>query len=198
MVLLLVLPGLLAIYASLFQIRHNVPWPRIRVYIIWSLIGLPLGALGLEFFSPRILKGLMAVMLLYTLFGKTYLSSLRFLKWRPFSGILAGIGSGALGASGPAVVSWVHTQDWRYDEKVAATLAIFCFANTARFPLYWLVGMYDSPQLLLVSVALFPVTVFGSFAGGWLGRRTPDTVKQRIAQIAILALALMMAKDAVL
>jgi uncharacterized membrane protein YfcA len=196
MVLLLVLPGLLAIYASLYQMRKNAPWRKVGAYIAWALIGLPLGTLGLEYFPPRLLKGLMALMLFYTLFGRTYLSSLRFLQWRPLSGVLAGIGSGALGASGPPVVSWVHSKQWAYAEKAGATIAIFTINNTVRFPLYLLCGMYEEPKLLLFSAALFPVTIGGSFAGGWVARKLSDTAKHRIAQAAILALALMMTKDA--
>ena len=196
MVVLLTLPALLAVYASLVQVRQSVPWRSVSGYAMWALLGLPLGVAGLQYFPPRVLKGLMAVMLLYTLWGRRYLRALRFLQWAPLSGMLGGICAGVLGASGPAVLSWVYAQDKTYTVSRASTLAIFAILGTARVAAYWLRGMFDNAELVLLSLCAVPILGAGVWVGGKIARRTSERAGRRLAYGAIFVLALMMVKGA--
>lgn len=196
MVLLLVVPSMLALLTSFVQVRKNVPWDRLKGYIVWALLGIPLGVLMLRFSPDRVLKGVMAVLLLYTLFHKTYLRRLTFLQWTPLSGILAGVGSGALGTAGPAVVSWVHSKDWPFNERVAATLAIFVMSNFVRAVIYWFRGFYGDGKLLYLSALFFPALILGALAGGHLARRMSDRAAERLVRPVIIVLAVMMIRDA--
>jgi uncharacterized membrane protein YfcA len=192
----LAVPIFLTVAIAAWKVRAEIPWKRVLKYSAWMVAGIPLGVLCLNSVSPRVMKGVMGVMLLLSLVPPTKLGVIRVWTLPWLNGILAGILTGFLGTPGAAVVAYVHGQDWPHSEKRATSLAIFTVGQGIRLFFYAGTSLLGGAAIWGIVVGVVPAIVAGILLGVNLSSKLSPKQISFLVKIGIFALAVMMLKDA--
>ena len=75
-------------------------------------------------------------------------------RWSPLVGILAGLGQGAIGVSGPVVAAWLHGYRLPRDAYVFAVTLLFLAGGAAQLVVLLVAGLFTPERWLAAGVAL--------------------------------------------
>jgi uncharacterized membrane protein YfcA len=190
-VVVLVVPSLVTAALAFYGARSEFVCAPIRGYLAYSLVGLALGVALLGAIPPWLLRFGMALLLLLALLGERSGALLRPLRWTPVSGIAGGLLAGGLGMPGPAVISWVHAQEWPFSQRRATTLALFSAIELVRAGAYAGSGALRDREALVLLPWLSVAAGVGVLAGRrLLGRLEAEQLALAMKAALLLLLAL--------
>jgi uncharacterized membrane protein YfcA len=155
-------------------------WEKVSFKSIWPLIvstivGIPIGLLYLEGVSEKLVKIILAVLIIsYTLFkmfsnGKIYLKNDRL---APLFGLLSGILGGAYNTNGPAIVIYGSLRKWQPENFRAILQGVFLPTNILIVAGHGLTGLWTKTVWQYFSMAL-PLMILAIFLGSKLNKKIP-------------------------
>jgi uncharacterized membrane protein YfcA len=130
---------------SLYTVRRAVMWQRTWPFLLGGLIGVPLGVTVLRVVDPKILKGVLGLVLVVYTSVSLGFRRLPTVAWggRIADGVVGfggGILGGVAGLSGPLPTIWCGLRGWRADAQR---------------------GVYQPYNLTILSVALMAYATQG-------------------------------------
>jgi len=143
--------------------------------VLSSLFGIPLGLLLLTSSHQRIVKAVLAVIIIlfaiYSLIGRTPLELRRDSRaWLLACGFFAGILGGAYGMNGPPLVVYGAMRRWSAQHFRATLQGYFLPASIIGMAGYWLAGLW-TPAVNHYYLLSLPVTVLGVILGRVINHR---------------------------
>lgn len=174
--------------------RH-FQWRDGWVLLLGSCAGIPLGVYFLTHFSAevllRVLGGVLLLFSIYELLGRRLQQGYHAPpKWSAILfGLVSGTTSGAFNVGGPPLVSYVYTQSWHQERKIALLQVLFSVGALLR--LFSMVGseLFTQPVLLLAAWSALPILA-ALLLGGLLMRRFTSEQLHRVVFLFIGGLAL--------
>jgi uncharacterized protein len=176
---------------TLHLIWRAINWPRVLVFVIPGVVGVPLGTLLLPHIDPRFFKlGLgffLVVYPAYVLMRKGLIES----AWggRTADGIV-GFGGGVLGGltglSGVLPVVWTDVRGWTKEQR-RGVVQFFNIAILSLALLSHAVSGLLTRQVALDAMIALPATIAGAWSGAYIYRRLADRGYQRAVMVLLLA-----------
>jgi uncharacterized protein len=148
-------------------------WRKIHVrsagwLLLATLVGTPIGLLLLVHVPARIVKAILAVIIIafsiYSLGRHRSQAHLTNDRWAWLFGFIAGILGGAYGMNGPPLVVYGALRRWSPQHFRATLQGYFFPASIAVMIGYWLAGLWISAVTHYYLVSL-PVVLIGTFVG---------------------------------
>lgn len=181
---------------GLVVVRRAIRWPRLALFLVPALIGIPIGARLLAMIDPQPLKITIAAFLLA--YGGFFavrrnLPSIT----RPYRavdvtlGFLGGILGALAGLSGALPTMWLAMRDWTKAETRGVLQPFNVAVLAVSAALLAATGGYGRETLLLLAMVL-PISILAAQGGIALFRRLSDLQFRR------LIIALMFASGAIL
>lgn len=164
--------------------------------IVATLVGIPIGLWLLTRIDARIVKAILAVVLLsfasYSLANRSpvHLRSDR-LPWLLGCGLLAGVLGGAYGMNGPPLVVYGSLRRWSAATFRATLQAYFLPASTIGMAGYWLAGLW-TPLVTRYYLLSLPGALVAILLGRMLNRRLRNDAFLRCAYAGLLAVSLIL------
>lgn len=181
-------------------------WHRIHLrsavtLVLATLFGLPLGLLLLTTADERIVKGLLALVILgfstWSLAGRT----IPHLKqdhsiWMIVCGFVAGVSGGAYGMNGPPLIVYGAMRRWSAQHVRATLQGYFLPASTLGMAGYWLAGLWvwEVTRLFLLSL---PVILVAIVLGRAINRRMSGASFLKYVYVGLLAIGMVLLTQAV-
>ncbi|HVC18156.1 MAG TPA: sulfite exporter TauE/SafE family protein [Rhodanobacter sp.] len=141
--------------------------------VLSTLVGMPLGLLALHRMDARIVKAILAVVIMgfsgYSLLGRTR-AMLPDDRWAWIFGFAAGVFGGAYGMNGPPLVMYGSLRGWSPQHFRATLQGYFLPASLITFAGYGLTGLWTVTVNRYYLLAL-PVIVLAIFLGRAANRR---------------------------
>jgi uncharacterized membrane protein YfcA len=176
---------------TLHLIWRTINWPRVLVFVIPGVVGVPLGTLLLPHIDPRFFKlGLgffLVVYPAYVLLRKGRIES----AWggRTADGIV-GFGGGVLGGltglSGVLPVVWTDVRGWTKEQR-RGVVQFFNIAILSLALLSHAASGLLTRQVAVDALIALPATTAGAWSGGYIYRRLADRGYQRVVMVLLLA-----------
>ncbi|MGA2456985.1 MAG: sulfite exporter TauE/SafE family protein [Terriglobales bacterium] len=155
-------------------------WKKIHLastgwLVFSSLFGIPLGLLLLKSSHQRIVKAVLAVIIMtfsaYSLTGRTRLELRRDSRlWVLACGFCAGVLGGAYGMNGPPLVVYGAMRRWSAQNFRATLQGYFLPASVIGMGGYWLAGLWTSTVTHYYLLSL-PIALLGVFLGRVINNR---------------------------
>lgn len=170
----------------------HVDWRGVSRLLVGALVGVPLGALGLRYLPTDTIRIVVSAVTL--LFAASFLFGVApripdHLGTRLATGLTSGFLGGLIAVSGPPVVIFALSQDWRKDAFRASLLAYFLAIALIGVGSYLCLGMVHRSTLLLLTAG-----VAGAFPAAGLGvllkRRIPEAAFRSLVLVVIVAVSL--------
>ncbi len=174
----------------LIYYRDAINLRAMRRVIIGSLFGIPLGILFLRAADETIVLRLLGVILVgYAVYSLFKLRVPAFVNplWGVFFGFIAGILGGAYNTSGPPVVIYGQSQNWKPNEFKANLQSFFLVNSVIVLSGHGLSGAVSAQTLNYFLFAL-PALALGIFVGLKLERFVDPLRFRQIVQLLLLAL----------
>jgi uncharacterized membrane protein YfcA len=148
--------------------------------VLSSLFGIPLGLLLLTSSHQRVVKAVLAVVIMafsaYALIGRTPLELRRDSRgWLFACGFSAGVLGGAYGMNGPPLVIYGAMRRWSAQHFRATLQGYFLPASLIGMAGYWLAGLWTHTVTHYYVLSL-PVTFIGVFLGRAINHRLRGNV----------------------
>jgi uncharacterized membrane protein YfcA len=187
--------ALIAAYAILIQgatlwgLRHALQLPRLLPFVFGGAVGIPLGALWVNWAPPAQARALIAaVLILFSAYNllRPNLPALRGgVIADAMVGILGGFFSGSTGLAGIPVIIWATLRRWSKDEQRAVfqPVIVAIFVMT----LIWLGG---TGAVTTETVRLFLVGLPAVAVGTWLGLKLYGKLDETAFRTVVLVLLL--------
>jgi len=166
-------------------------------FIIFALLGVPLGVALLKYLNPVLMKRYMNLALLAGIFMLAYsmkgprplrIENRQMVKiLEAFVGFVSGFLSGSCSLPGPPIVMWGVLNGWGKIEMHAA-LARFFFAIVVFSLINLSINGVYSRSTISVSLALIPAVFAGFKMGTWVRDRITE-MKFRLYVLAFLSLS---------
>jgi uncharacterized protein len=181
-------------------------WKKIHLrpagwLLLSSLFGIPVGLLLLMNSHQRIVKGALAIIIVffaaYSLFGRTSLELHHDRPaWMFTSGFLAGILGGAYGMNGPPLVIYGALRRWSAQHFRATLQGYFLPASIIGMTGYWLAGLWtrDVTRYFLLSL---PLTFLGVFLGRVINHRLHGDSFFKYLYVGLMAIGALLLLQAV-
>lgn len=179
-------------------------WRRIHLRsTLWlvgaTVLGTPLGLLLITSSHQRIVKGVLAAILIgfaiYSLLGRQPLRLEH--DSRPVllsCGLIAGILGGAYGMNGPPLVIYGSLRGWSAQHFRATLQAYFLPASLIGMTGYWAAGLW-TPTVTRNYLYSLPVTIPAIFLGRWINHRLESGVFIKYVYVGLAGIgALLMAQ----
>ncbi|MDZ7764518.1 MAG: sulfite exporter TauE/SafE family protein [Melioribacteraceae bacterium] len=124
------------------QLRKSIKFDDIKLLILGSAFGIPVGAYFLSTADPFIVEKILAAIIL----SFVLLNSTNFIKpsgienkWGPLFGFASGILGGAFNTNGPPILIYLYLKDWnKYKQKATITgFFYFCIGFDCEFSCYY-------------------------------------------------------------
>ena len=155
-------------------------WKKIHVrsaawLLLPTLAGIPLGLLLLAHGPQRLVKAILAVLILafavYSLVGRMPMKLDRDSRpWLLSCGFVAGVLGGAYGMNGPPLVIYGAMRRWTAQHFRATLQAYFLPASVLGMAGYWLAGLWTRPVTHYYLLGL-PVALPAVLVGRWINHR---------------------------
>jgi len=176
----------------LWSCRTHVPWRLLRIFLIATAIGAPVGVWLLTQVSEIFIYAGIGLLLMVSV-GWGMLPDHRSRPWhRVWLGAPMGFFAGALGGAfntgGPPAIAFFSNQTLNRFQYAAALQVVFLTATVIRLISLIGVGMFP-PRIALVSAVGMIPAVAGVTAGLWLLHRTSEKRAATIVRFAQLILA---------
>ncbi len=109
-------------------------------------------------------------------------------RWSPVAGLAAGVAQGAVGVSGPVVVSWLHAYRLKRDAFILSITVVFLLASSSQVATLVALGGYDRERLVGAAAALVPVVVITPF-GEYIRSRLSSAMFERAVLVMLMIAA---------
>lgn len=172
----------------LYGVKINVR--QIRWMILGGLLAVPFGVLMIDWIDETILKLFLGAVLLfyvaYRLIKQKNISPIPQ-QFGFFFGFLGGLFGGAFNASGPPVIVYSDSQQWKPEVfKINLQTYFLCNATIGIFS-HYAAGNYTTEVFNYIIVAI-PILIGGTFLGHWLAR----FIRPALFQYVVLSLLLVL------
>lgn len=193
------LVGLMSITSGMIIVAqdwHDVDVRSLRWLLVSSLFGMPLGLLLLDYGNPHLLKGALAIFLLffsiYCLWGgeRLRLQSDRAI-WLCVCGFFAGIVGQAYGMSGPPLVIYAALRRWTAGRFRSTGQAFFLPTSFIIMAGYWLIGDLDWTVTSYFLYSL-PASIVAVLIGRAMNRRLQKHSFHRYLYASIICVGLVL------
>jgi len=155
--------------------RHAIEWSSVWRLVLASFIGIPLGAVGLDYVDEQVAKialgGLLVTFSLYNL-RRPWLPELRGFSVTWWCGLWGGILGGAFNTMGPPLVIYGTLRRWPATVFRTTLQSVFLPANLFICVNHFLHGMWTRQTFGFVLCSI-PSIFLGAAVGRWIGRRIP-------------------------
>jgi len=194
------LVGLMGItISSTILVKHwrDVHFRSLRLLIIFTLIGIPVGILLLKGVYENVMKLILAfVIIIFSLYKmfKPALFTLASDRLACFFGLLAGILGGAYNTNGPPIVVYGTLRRWN-PEKFRATLQGYFFPTGSMIALGHCFGGFWTKPVLLNYLISLPVILIAILLGGRLNRKIPKEKFDNYIYICLVVLGIVLLID---
>lgn len=175
------------------QDHHHIEVRSAKWLILASLPGIPLGLWLLARADPRLVKALLAALLLcfstYSLLGHTpHLRNDRR-RWLLLAGFISGLFGGAYGMNGPPLAIYGSLRRWPAQQFRATLQAYFLPASLVGLFGYWSTGLLTA-SIGRNYLLCLPGAILAIFLGRSLNRRLKGKAFLRYIHIALILIAL--------
>ena len=171
---------------NLARYRRALDFREVGRLGVFAIVGVPLGVWFLTAANERIVRALLAILLLaYGLYSQLRPIRMTPVSWRwafP-AGLLAGCLGGAYNIPGPPLILYGSLRQWPQDTFRAVLQALFLISAVLVVVSHGVAGHITGPVLLRYAVAL-PVLLLGSAGGGLLDRRDPSSSSSAAGHVA--------------
>lgn len=169
------------------KLRGHFSWDRLLPFVCGSLVGVPVGVLGLAFLSAEILRVIMGGILIFAGI-QPLLPNSWLVTWPPYCvgiplGVFSGVLSGAFGNGGPPAVAYVASQDFDRHRNAVSIQVLLGISGTVRLACLLGSGLLTA-QLACYGMFAAIAAVIGAWGGLCILRRLSD----REARIAVALL----------
>ena len=177
-----------------YQLKAHIDFSEIKLLIIGSIIGIPLGVFFLaKADESLILKILAGVILLFVLLNTTH-----FIKpfnisnrWGLVFGFFSGILGGAFNTNGPPVLIYFYLKDWdKYKQKASIT-GYFIITSILIVTSHAVSG-FTTSTILLHSLYALPFLVAGILLGNSLFSKVSTNLYRSIILVFLTAMSLIL------
>ena len=164
-VVVISLPNLLANVLLVKQVHRSRSDTRdLPVLLTTSVAGTVLGTAALVSWPEEplfiVLVGLIAVFVWSALRSNNLaIPEAAGRRWSPLVGLVAGLAQGAVGVSGPVVVTWLYAYRLSRDAFILSITSIFLVTSVAQIGALAAAGAYTTGRLVAAAVAFIPVAV---------------------------------------
>ncbi|MEI6389026.1 MAG: sulfite exporter TauE/SafE family protein, partial [Spirochaetota bacterium] len=155
---------------SVTYLRRRVAWNRLFRILPWTVAGVVLGYLAMNFVTEAIFKPLVGWMILAVV-GLDLLRrrvglefALESRKFAAAAGILAGIFTMMANAAGPIMTIYLLSMNLPKEEFIGTSAYFYCIINLVKVPLSVALGLITW-ESLKVDLMLVPLIALGCFAG---------------------------------
>lgn len=188
------LMGLVSLTTATFIVVQD--WREVRVknalpLIIPAAVGVPLGVFFLKASDPKLIKALLAMMImsfcLYSLFRPKNLE-LTTNRTAPVFGFVAGLLGGAFNTQGPPIVVYGMLRNWPPVEFRATAQGFFLPTTTLLMVCYSTAGFWTA-EVFKYYVIAAPLVVTAILVGRTLNRRLPHQHFARVIFTLLLGVA---------
>lgn len=185
----------LVINAVLFlKFKNDISFSEIRNLIFGAIIGIPAGVIFLRNAPSRILKLLLAfIILLFALFSIAGKIKPRGISrnWGYFYGILSGMLGGAFNTNGPPVLIYSYLQDWDKQKVKASLIGFFTFTSVVIVSSHALAGLITR-GIMVQYLYLLPVIAVGIIAGNHLFARISAKTYNKVILYSLIGISLLL------
>jgi uncharacterized membrane protein YfcA len=177
------------------RLRAHFSWRGLVPLAVAGLVGVPLGAMLLFQVSPRFLEFLLAGLMLAQAFqGLLIVRPVTPRSWHPVAagipcGFTGGIITGAFGAGGPPIVSFLLNRPLNRFQYIASLQMLFALFAGVRLVQFLLLGRFARSQLILLAPGV-AAAVAGASIGLYLLKRLSDQGARLIVLWFVLACGL--------
>ena len=171
--------------------RHMERGATLRL-VAGAILGIPLGLWLLTSGEERLVKGILAaVILAFSTFSLTHPRRFQLASdhWGVGFGWVAGILGGAYNTHGPPLVIFGFLRDWPARKFRATLQGYFLLAGGLVLFGHAGAGLWTAEVLRHYAMCL-PLTILAFFVGHHLSRRLPQERFQRLIHLALIGIAL--------
>ena len=172
----------------LLRERTAVQWKPVRFLLMASVVGVPIGAWLLTWVDARSINLALGVTLImfcgWSLRGRS-MPRLTSPMWAFPFGFGAGLMGGAVTATGPPIVVYSTTQEWKPEER-RATMQGFFLPNGLFVLVSHFVADLWTPQVLHTYALTIPVCICALPVGAALASRWSQARFERLTLIVLL------------
>jgi len=152
------------------QFRKSISWSKSLPLVIGSVVGIPVGVLGLiyldETLMRRLIGGFITLYVAYSLtLGRRALKGINP-KWGYLAGFLGGCTGGAFNTSGPPVAIYLSAQPWDKGDIKNTLQFYFLFNYVYKVTILFFSGLLTK-EILLYNLYFSPFLLVGMFVG-WM------------------------------
>lgn len=165
-------------------IRHAIVWPRLALFLLPALVGIPFGLQILHRIDADLLKIVIACFLL--MYGGFFLLRRELpnlTRNTPVADVLIGFAGGILGAvaglSGALPTVWLSLRAWSKEKSRAVIQPYNMVVLGISALLLLFQGAFDR-QVIVFLVITLPVSIFAAQCGVWLFQKLTDTLFRRL------------------
>lgn len=183
------LVGIILRLLSVYLEGVSIDFRQIRWMVLGGLMAVPIGVAMIDRVDERFLKLLLGIILV----GYVTYRLLKRTEFRPIPnrfgfifGFLGGLFGGAFNTSGPPVIIYSDSQQWRPEVfKVHLQTYFLCNATIGIFS-HYAAGNYTNEVFYYVAYAI-PVLIGGTFLGRWLNRFVgPQVFKATVLTLLVV------------
>ncbi|MDA3875325.1 MAG: sulfite exporter TauE/SafE family protein [Kiritimatiellae bacterium] len=178
------LPALTVNALLLWRLHPHLRWKDLRWIAIATVVATPFGVAGLRLLNPRVMNGILAVVLAAAIV-QPYLGRPGVVRpWHTFwlgvpMGIFSGLLAGAYGTGGPPAVAYVQSYRYERHRHVVCIQLLLAIAGTIRVISLIAQNALTTEQWLINGLGML-VVPFGVWLGLYLLRRLPGAWLRRV------------------
>ncbi len=176
----------------LLENKKDLDFRGVFQLIIFSLIGVPLGAFFLKSAGEEVIKLILATILVVFSAYKLFKPHLLYLKSDKFSsvfGIFAGILGGAYNTNGPPIIVYGALKRWSPHRFRLNLQSVFLPTNVLIIISHGAVGLWSATTIRLAALS-FPFILLAAFLGGKLNKRLADKKFEKYVYALLLLISL--------
>lgn len=178
----------------LIQEWRHISFREMKPLIVASLCGIPFGVWLLRDGDPRIVTGLLAVLVLsFSTWNLWRPESLQLASDRsaPLFGFVSGVLGGAYNTAGPTLVIFGTLRRWPVDRFRANLQSYFVVGGTTVFLSHVWHGHVTGPVLKLFAICV-PLTIVSAVIGQRITRSIPTARFTRYVHVGLLLIGLVL------
>jgi len=159
--------GMILNFILAYKLKNFINFSELKLLIVGSIIGIPIGAIFLSKASPDlILKILAVVILVFVIINTTHFIKPFELhkKWGVLFGLISGVLGGAFNTNGPPILVYFYLKDWNKFKQKAMITGFFIVASILIVSSHAVSGV-TTKEVLVKAAFSFPFLIGGLFLG---------------------------------
>lgn len=176
------------------QLRKSIKFNDIKLLVLGSAFGIPVGAYFLSAADPFIVEKILAVIILsFVILNTTHFIKPNGIenKWGPLFGFTSGVLGGAFNTNGPPILVYLYLKDWdKYKQKATIT-GFFIFASILIVGSHAITGVTTS-QVLTKTLYAFPFLLVGLLIGSKVFLKISSKVYRKLILLFLLIISIIL------